>query len=213
MHGGGCHVYLTFSLLWREYGFLELVQAGYDVFAISYRNDVFNTPSYTPPQWGPSKCGTEEIEDIFAARRHVDLLYPNTPKFLYGYSQGGYLVNLATTLYGDQYHWNGIISAAGMWDLKLTGVEPYFIAGHYDVERNPIAYLNKLNSPILLLHGQADSNVGFEHAQRFLAEAERLGIKVESYLPEQEEHHIENATRWNTWMTLFIDFLDRHSGG
>lgn len=211
VHGGGCHVTTAFSPSWKVEEIPELVEAGYDVLMINYRNNDLHTPRYKSPRWTQNECGTKEIDDIVAAQDFLRQSYGAVPLFLWGHSQGGYLVNLAATQHADRLKINGVISSAGMWDYDVDG-EPRFLQAHYHRDRMPLASVEKLKAPLLLFHGERDINVSFKHARRFLQKAKELGKNVMTFLPADEAHLILDPLNFDRWMRLFLDFLEQNRG-
>ncbi len=210
VHGGGCHDNFRFGIDRFDPTFLAIVRMGYGLVGINYRNDVSFSPHHGPKRWPKEKCGTQEIDDILAARELVTKKFPALPVFLYGHSQGGYLVNLVATKHAHRARWNGIISSAGLW---LPSPLPSNLVKSYNPENFPISFIGNLDTPFLLFHGKADENVDFIHAQKFL---EGVGYqndsdKIKAFTPDYEVHNIDDFRNHQIWLEKIRQFLEENS--
>ena len=229
IQGGGCYSSIPYrsSLLRPE--FYDVLQAGYQILAISYRNNDFAAPPYQPKPWTKEDCGKKEIEDILAAARNLRDLHPHLPIFIWGHSQGAYLTNLAITKYAHLFNWAGAISGAGMWAYTDEHATT-FMSRYYHPARAPIRYLHKLKTPLYVYHGQKDQQVGFGHSKLLM---HRLNLipepeidslmgseileyyqhphrNIEIYSPKNEDHKIRGWNQYQTWIHQLLRFLRRN---
>jgi dipeptidyl aminopeptidase/acylaminoacyl peptidase len=80
------------------------------------------------------------------------------------------------------------------------------------LENSPFFYLDRVNAPVLLLHGASDRTVLRQRAEETFVGLRRLGKEVTLVFYEGEEHHpgswsVENATDY--WERIF-DWLARY---
>ena len=211
--GGNCNQNNgPFSLHYKGSGdkaaaFYDLVAHDYAVLAINYRNMKLNE-RVESDAWGPIKCGIAEIDDMLAAHSFIDKSFQNIPQFIWGFSHGGYLVNLLATYYPEESKkWRAIISGAGPWDVMAMH-EP--VRNWYPPERNPIDKVDKIVRPFLLFHGLDDQSVSIRQARLFLERAESFGIHIPHYFPDYTGHHIDSDSVHQEWMQRFIFFLNDH---
>jgi dipeptidyl aminopeptidase/acylaminoacyl peptidase len=128
-----------------------------------------------------------------------------------GRSYGGYLT-LAMLAFRPEIFVAGV-DVCGMADLQTfyQHTEPFIAIAAYpkyghpvrDAELlralSPIHRFDAVRAPILVVHGENDSNVPVEEAEQVVAEAKKRGIPVEYLLFEREGHEIarpENRERF-----------------
>jgi dipeptidyl aminopeptidase/acylaminoacyl peptidase len=150
---------------------------------------------------------------------------------IFGHSYGGYSV-LAIAVQSPRFR--AVISSAGFGNLfsqytemredgsavgigwsersqGRMGSHPWEQRQRY-LENSPFFYLDRINAPVLLLHGGVDRTVLRQRAEETFVALRRLGKEVTLVFYEGEEHHpgtwsVANATDY--WERIF-DWLARH---
>jgi dipeptidyl aminopeptidase/acylaminoacyl peptidase len=106
-------------------------------------------------------------------------------------------------------------SAVGInWSEKdqgRMGGHPWEFRQRY-IENSPYFFLDRVRTPVLLLHGGADRTVLPQRAEETFVALRRLGREVELVEYEGEAHHpgswsVANATDY--WQRIF-DWFDRY---
>lgn len=148
----------------------------------------------------------EDHEKVNPTRIHV-----------FGFSRGGVMA-LLTAIQHPQIC--SIVTWGGVSDLSLTYVErndlrrmlkrviggtPTKYPERYKW-RTPLYELEKLEAPVLIIHGEKDKNVSVNHAYRLEKRIKELGKEVESWYFPQYTHYFpphenrETVRRLTEWM-------------
>jgi len=174
--------------------------------------------------------GGDEIVDLHSVGRFlVERGYDPRHIGLYGGSHGGYATMRAMTFppetndRNSSFDWGWGVSFYGFSDIKTfwetcnipdwvlleagdPATEPHKIR-----DRSPLAHVDRLASPLLLLHGENDQRVPVAESRQFAAACEAAGKDCE-YLEFQGQGHglkgVRNQTR--VWKSV-LGFLDRVS--
>jgi acetyl esterase/lipase len=187
----------------------HLAKKGYHVASINYRL----APTHTSPA---------QVKDIrtaisFLRARSVEL-HIDTGKFvLLGRSAGGQLA-LAAAYQQYDPGIKGVISFCGPADMVWGAHHPAnpwvfnsnkvlrdFLGGTYEQvpqaynESSPITYVNAQTPPTLLLHGQNDVLVAYEHSIRLQKELQK--------------HHVPHYLLTLPWATHGFDYTLNGPGG
>lgn len=182
---------------------------------------VVMAPFYRGNQGGE---GNEDFagDDRYDALSCLDLLrqLPNVRSeriHVFGFSRGGVMALLAGILSDPVC---SVVTWGGVSDMFLTYVEredlrrmmkrviggtPTKYPTRY-VWRTPLYELEKMNAPVLIIHGVKDKNVSVEHAYRLEKRLKELNKPVESWYFEEFTHYFppkinrETLHRLCTWM-------------
>jgi dipeptidyl aminopeptidase/acylaminoacyl peptidase len=135
-----------------------------------------------------------------------------------GRSYGGYLTLAALVFYPELFAAG--MDVCGMADFHTfyAHTEPWIAAAAYPKyghpeqhaailrELSPINRFDRLRAPLLVVHGENDSNVPLEEAEQVVAAARARGVAVEYLLFREEGHEllqlrnkqrfVEAATAW-----------------
>ena len=133
-----------------------------------------------------------------------------------GWSYGGYMA-LMTTLKAPEGTFAASVSGAPVtaWELYDT----FYTERYMDTPQdNPDGYLassafphlEKLNSPMLMIHGMADDNVTFDNSTRVYAELQKLKKPFEMMTYPGERHGIREKDMAIHLMNTRYAFLDRY---
>lgn len=164
-----------------------LAKAGYNVAAINYR-------------LAPKYQYQSPIQDVHTAisylRKHADSLHIDTNNFvLLGRSAGGQIALLAAyTLHEPCI--KGVISyyapadmvwgysiPSNPWIMDSRKVMEDYLGGSYDKapknyeSSSPILHVDKTSVPTLLIHGENDVLVAYEHSRRLNIKLKENGVK------------------------------------
>lgn len=78
-------------------------------------------------------------------------------------------------------------------------------------ERSPAQLVSKIEGPVLLIHGRADTVVPFEQSEIMEAAMRRAGKDVEMVALEGEDHHMTFPATRLRMLTETIEFLEEHN--
>jgi dipeptidyl aminopeptidase/acylaminoacyl peptidase len=120
-----------------------------------------------------------------------------------GWSYGGYLTQAALTFHPQL--WSAGISICGMSDLNTwyRNTEPWIAAAAYPKyghpigdrdlleQLSPLARVDALTAPLLLVHGANDTNVPFGESQQMFEALKSLNRKVELLMFDDDGHDID----------------------
>ena len=164
-----------------------LAAAGYNVAAINYRK----APQYQNP------LPVEDVKNaLIYLRAHVDGLNIDANKFvLLGRSAGAQIALLAAytlkdngikgviDFYGPADMVWGYSAPASRLVMDSRGVMERYLGGTYDKAKknyfasSPIEFVNTISPSTLIIHGENDVLVAYEHSRRLNEKLQQNGIK------------------------------------
>ena len=169
--------------------------------------------------WG--KTGADEIIEgtrkFLAAHPSID------PKRVgcIGASYGGFMTQLLATktdLFGAAISHAGISAlhsywGEGWWGYTYSSVAtaesyPWNRPDLY-VEQSPLFHADRITTPLLLLHGAADTNVPVGESEQMYTALRILGKPVEFIKVEGQNHWILDYPKRVIWMETIIAWFDR----
>lgn len=179
-----------------------LATAGYAVFLPNPRGGMGHGHEFAAAVAG--RVGLEEWTDIVSG---IDLLITHEvadPDRLGigGDSHGGFMVAWAI---GQTGRFKAAVMNAGIsdWSMQVAagdfGVFEADLAGscgwegpgpHRHDQLSPISYASKIGTPVLILHGQDDTNVPLGQATYFHRALSRFGVEHELVVYPREEHGV-----------------------
>jgi len=139
---------------------------------------------------------------------------------MFGWSYGGYAAAVAAsrepniyqcTIAGAavvdgnmqlNYYRDGLLPATEYWELRRrNGVQP-------------LDEVEKVNIPLLLIHGDVDQRVPFEHYERYTRALDRAGVEYEGLVLEGADHFYNTLffDHQKDMFTSIIDFLQNECG-
>jgi dipeptidyl aminopeptidase/acylaminoacyl peptidase len=138
-----------------------------------------------------------------------------------GASYGGFMTELLltrTTIFAAAVSHAGISSIAGYWGEGFWGYEYSAVATAFSfpwnrpdiyVNQSPLFNAQKITTPLLLLHGAADTNVPpGESAQLFTA-LKLLGREVEFIQVLDQDHLILTTNKRIVWLKTILAWFDK----
>lgn len=232
-HGGtidqmrhGWHPGLPYlaPMSWHQW----LVRHGWVVLTVDYRGSGGHGLDYQMALWG--RMGDVDVADCVAAGRWLADLdgVASSAVGIWGISYGGYLTLAALTMHPGVFAAG--ISIAGVWDwevvrderatsdvlLSLTGAYRMTrgAAGSEADERwvaaSPSAAAERLDAPLLVLHGTGDTKVTMSQPELLVDRLEALGKDLEVVAYPGEPHVFSARETWRDAYERMEAFLDRH---
>jgi dipeptidyl aminopeptidase/acylaminoacyl peptidase len=163
------------------------------------------------------------IADVAACARHLFALGLATPRTLgcEGRSYGGYLT-LAALVFHPELFAAGV-DICGMADFATfyRDTEPWIARAAYPKyghpesdaallrELSPIHRFEALRAPLLVVHGENDTNVPVTESKQVVARARALGARVEFLLFPEEGHELVQRANRERFVTHTVEFLTR----
>lgn len=149
---------------------------------------------YEPGRPGPSALdAVEHALDAAVATGHVD---PDRMGLI-GHSWGGYQASYLPTRthrfaasvagaaitdfvsFMGAVHWNGGLAETGHWETGQARMAvPYWEDPEGHLESSPVNFIDELETPVLLMHGDADGVVDFRQGLEYYNYARRAGKEV-----------------------------------
>jgi len=140
-----------------------------------------------------------------------------------GASFGAYSAVQSLAVYPDTY--KCAIANAGIYDLELMfdegdirkrlsgmsylkdvlGTNEQALKG-----MSPVNYVNKIQAPLLLAHGEDDERAPFEHAENLREALDKADKPYEWFAVDKEGHGFYNPDNQKAYMNKVVDFLDEN---
>jgi dipeptidyl aminopeptidase/acylaminoacyl peptidase len=170
--------------------------------------------------WG--RINAQEV--IEGTRAFLDA-YPSVDSErvgLIGASYGGFMTMYtlsATDLFATGIAHAGISSLSSYWGEGWWGYLYSAVASGESfpwndpdlyVEQSPLFRADKIESPLLLLHGTADTNVPPGESEQLYTALELLGRDVELIEIEGQGHHVLQYPKRVLWMETIVAWFDKY---
>jgi dipeptidyl aminopeptidase/acylaminoacyl peptidase len=164
---------------------------GFGYCSVNYRGSIGFGKKFERKIYGNPGCW--EVEDIVAARNWLirkEYAEPNNI-ILYGWSWGGYVVLFALGKYPDLWR-RGIAGAAiadcimqyedepayfKAWDQEIFRGTPKTARARY-ARSSPVTYVDRIQAPILLLHGKNDVRCPPRQIRYFVNKLKKLNKRI-----------------------------------
>jgi dipeptidyl aminopeptidase/acylaminoacyl peptidase len=202
-----------------------LAAQGYAVLQPNYRG---STVSHQLLEAGYGQWGRKMQTDLSDGVRYLakEGVIDPSRVCIVGASYGGYAALAGPTL--DPGVYRCAVSVAGISDLKLLLRRTALRAGSHDnfAERywdrfwgiqgpsdpiletvSPVAHINAVNVPILLIHGEDDTVVPFEQSQAMLSALKRAGKPGQLVTLKHEDHWLSRSETRLQMLQATVDFL------
>lgn len=128
------------------------------------------------------------------------LLLTKTDIFAAAISHAG--ISNITSYWGDGF-WGYLYSS-----VAAANSYPWDRPDVY-VDQSPIFHADKVNTPLLLLHGMSDTNVPPAESTQFYTALKLLGKEVEYVQIDGQDHHIVDYGKFILWKNTIISWFDR----
>jgi dipeptidyl aminopeptidase/acylaminoacyl peptidase len=202
-----------------------LASAGYAVFLPNPRGGQGHGHRFAAAVAG--RVGAEEFSDILTG---IDLLVEAgvaDPDRLGigGWSHGGFMAAWAV---GQTDRFKGAVMGAGIsdWGMQAAiGEEGALEAGlggshgwegpgpHHHDAHSPVSFASRIRTPVLILHGQDDTNVPLGQAVYFHRALRRFGVDHEFVVYPREGHGFTERRHQIDFLHRVRDWFDRCLGG
>ena len=214
---------VAFDLL-HYYWVPFLVSAGYAVLCPNYRGGSSHGEGYASQARGA--MGTTDYDDILSMLKHCISkgLVDESRVAIGGWSQGGFLSFLATTR--QDFHFKAAICGAGVsdWDMMcMSSDAPLFeaeLAGKAPWETNSsdtkarhgsaIWHMEKVKTPILIIHGEEDKRVPLNQAVAFHRGCLHHDVPCEMVTYPREGHSFKERKHMVDMLKRIRRFCDLH---
>ena len=133
---------------------------------------------------------------------------------MFGWSYGGYAALIAASREDQIYQC--VIAGAAVTDPDMQmDYYRYRIRGASKVEQlttwdgaiSPIKEVDKINVPMLIVHGDRDQRVPPEHFDKYIAALDRAGVDYDKLILEGADH-FSNTLFYHHKLTLYQSMLD-----
>jgi len=219
VHGGGTHSYYNGLNLVEQ----RLAQRGYVVLALNYRGGSGFGREFQ--DLGVGDWANGQALDAAAAARYVRAQpWSNGKVGIYGYSYGGIISLAAVARAPDAF--DAAVPMAGIYDFAAAYrnadrvIRLFVRQGHggapdertetYTIS-NTLQRLDAVETPILLMHGEADTIAPFDQFERAAALLEQHGKVFEAHSYPGEPHRFRDPAnrvdlyrRMEAWMDRWL---------
>lgn len=202
------------------------VASGYAVLRVNFRGSSGYTQELKDA--GKGQWGGLMLEDIYQASRKVvsrdDI--DGGRVAIFGMSYGGYAATMLTILHPELYRC--AVNVAGVSDLGLHLSSSRFneiqkkwlkeyvddpILNHDKLQAISPAYLvDKLQRPLLIMHGDEDKVVDIEHAYRLKLMLEKFQKPYSWHVFSNTNHNFEDLNVRAKMFSQANDFIERYIG-
>lgn len=200
-----------------------LAAHGYAVLRVNFRGSGGYGRSFV--EAGRRQWGKTMQDDVTDATRWAIAQGKIDPQriCIFGSSYGGYASLMGIVREPTLYRC--AISTAGATDLNITrkwgDTHQSEYGRHYlDTyvgddpeelfENSPLKHVSKIQVPVLLVHGEHDPRVSFEHAKAMQAAMQKAGKPVETYFFANETHGIYSEKNRKEYYDRVLSFLSAH---
>jgi dipeptidyl aminopeptidase/acylaminoacyl peptidase len=137
-----------------------------------------------------------------------------------GASFGGYSAVQSATLYPDTY--KCVVANAGVYDLELIleenssrAVKSFWKQSlGTDSQQlkafSPVNYVERINVPLLLAHGENDEVADIEHVEKLREALDKAKKPYEWFVIDKEGHGFYNPENQKMYMKKVLNFLDKN---
>ncbi len=192
------------------YGFHQyLLQKGYITLSVDYRGSVGYGREFMQGHY--MDLGGKDCDDVIRGAEYLkSLKYVDAERIgVWGLSYGGYLTLQAIIRQPEMFR--AAINVAGVVDWNDWARDPggWWIQGRMGdpedneelyYQRSPINFVDRIQTPLLILHGTEDFNVPFYETMRLIDALVKKGKKIEVMIYPGEDHYFV----WrHTWRDIF----------
>lgn len=172
--------------------------------------------------------GTSVAREIIKGTEEMLKRYPSVDREklgCIGASYGGFMTMSLVTktdLFAAAISHAGISSLSsywgeGFWGLVYSAVAtansfPWNRKDIY-IDKSPLFSADKVNTPLLLLHGNEDTNVPPGESVQFYTALKLLGKEVEFIEVDKQDHHILDYDKRKKWSKTIIAWFDKYLKG
>lgn len=190
-----------------------LANQGFIVLTVNYRLGIgYGYDFYNPANGG--RGGASEYQDVKAAGEYLASLADVDASRIgiYGGSYGGFLTALAlgrdSKLFAAGVDIHGVHNfsegVAVEWGEQAPDLEK---AKDVFWQSSPVSWVDKWTSPVLIIHGDDDGNVGFHESVDLVRRLEKKEVEFETLVIPDETHHwmkYSNTLKVNSAIAEFL---------
>lgn len=163
------------------------------------------------------------MSDIAASTRWLASQGIADPKreAIFGWSYGGYAALMEAET--DPSLYKAVIAVAPVTDLQMLRedaqgytsariIENFVGTGPHIVEGSPLQHVDRIQAPVLLVHGDLDANVAFRHSQKMADALRGAGKQVEFLQYKGLDHQLRDSTVRAEMLSHAAQLLERTIG-
>jgi len=223
VHGAGYlqNVINGWNNYYREFMFNELLtQKGYVVLDIDYRGSAGYGREWRTDVY--DFLGGKDMDDHIDAIDYMVANYSVNPAKVgvYGGSYGGFMAEMLAMRAPDKIAAAAALRPVADWKNYYASSPGYTAQRLGFPDKNPkayersspITYADKLQRPLLILHGEVDSNVPVQDSMQLVEKLIRLGKTqyFEVMFYPSENHGFERPTSWTDEYERILGFFEKH---
>ncbi len=202
------------------YGFHQyLLQKGYVVLSVDYRGSIGYGRDFMQGHY--MDLGGKDCEDVIRGAEYLSSLnFVDPQRFgVWGLSYGGYLTLQSIIKYPEMF--KAAINVAGVDDWNDWAKDPdgWWIQGRMGDPQDhkqlyyqsaPINFVDKIKTPLLILHGTADYNVPFYESVRLVDALIKKGKIFELMIYPGEDHYFIWSYTWKDVFQRAENFFEKY---
>ena len=203
----------------REFFFHQfLMQEGYHVLDVDYRGSKGYSHRFATDVH--SHLGKKELEDIvsFIQKLKKDKLIEPEKIGIYGGSYGGFMTSYALAFEPDLFKAGAALRSVFTWEHYYYTNEWYTRArlGKFEekkdwyIRSSPLYHVDKIKSPLLILHGMMDNNVPFQDAVKMTQKMIEKGKHFDLMIYPEEKHSFKNPVAWIDEYKRIFNYFKKH---
>lgn len=199
----------------KAYGMNQyLASRGYVVLAINFRAGIGYGLDFREAR-NIGAAGASEFNDVLGAGLYLRGRPDVDPDRigLWGGSYGGYLTALGLARASHLFAAGVDIHGVHDWNVGIRNFIPEYDPTPDErrlaFESSPMAWLDGWRSPVLLIHGDDDRNVGFAETVELAEELRERKVDVEILVFPDEVHSFLRHASWVEAFRAAADFFDR----
>ena len=223
VHGAGYlqNIINGWNNYYREFMFNELLtQKGYIVLDIDYRGSAGYGRDWRTDVY--NFLGGKDMDDHVDAIDHVTKNYAVNPAKIgvYGGSYGGFMAGMLAMRAPDKiaaaaalrpvFDWKNYYAANPGYTAQRLGFPDKNPEAYK--RSSPITYADRLERPLLILHGMSDDNVHVQDSIQLMEKLIRLGKTqyFETMLYPSENHGFVRPESWTDEYERILTFFEKH---
>ncbi len=221
LHGGPYG--RTMNALRQYYHYQYWAAHGYAVLSPNYRGSSGYGNAFGIAN--RADLGGKDFVDIMAGVEHLIEIGLADPERLgvFGGSYGGYLTNW---IISQTDRFKAAVSLFGIFNLitdfsnsHLPSWEPEYLAAYYwenlDIylKRSPFTYVKNIKTPVLIIHGEADTNTFISNSKEMYQALRTLGRTVEFVRYPREGHGLREPNHRIDEMRRMLAWFDKYLKG
>jgi dipeptidyl aminopeptidase/acylaminoacyl peptidase len=211
--------------MWNSLGYVAYIlqPSGATGFGQEWASRHVNTAGGTPRADG-SVPGGSPAGDIIEGTKHIcaDHPYIDATKIgCMGASYGGFMtqyLQTVTDIFACAVSHAGIANHTSYWgegywgynysEVSMANSYPWSHRQLY-VDQSPLFNADKIHTPLLLLHGNADTNVPLIESLQMFTALKLLGREVALVEVEGENHHILDYAKREKWLATQMAWFQK----